>query len=72
MRYGVAYWLREAFHGTCEVEHVFDTSLAGAEDEEIFKSAKRRRQIIVTYDEDFADQRVFPVGSHCGILRLRM
>jgi hypothetical protein len=24
------------------------------------------------YDEDFADARMFPVGSHCGVIRLRV
>jgi len=28
--------------------------------------------VIVTYDEDFADQRAFPVGTHSGIVRLRV
>jgi len=26
----------------------------------------------MTFDEDFADQRAFPVGSHWGIVRLRI
>jgi predicted nuclease of predicted toxin-antitoxin system len=26
----------------------------------------------VTFDEDFADQRSFPMGSHSGIIRLRV
>jgi len=24
------------------------------------------------FDEDFADQRSFPVGGHCGVVRLRV
>lgn len=28
--------------------------------------------MIVTFDEDFADQRSFPIGSHAGIIRLRV
>lgn len=26
----------------------------------------------MTYDEDFAGARMFPVGSHCGVIRLRV
>jgi hypothetical protein len=26
----------------------------------------------VTFDEDFADQRSFPMGSHAGIIRVRV
>ncbi len=28
--------------------------------------------MIITFDDDFADQRSFPVGTHYGIVRLRV
>jgi predicted nuclease of predicted toxin-antitoxin system len=28
--------------------------------------------MIVTFDEDFADQRSFPLGRHWGVVRLRI
>jgi hypothetical protein len=28
--------------------------------------------MIITFDEDFADQRTFPIGFHAGIIRLRV
>ncbi len=28
--------------------------------------------IVVTFDEDFADTRMFPIGSHAGVVRLRV
>jgi predicted nuclease of predicted toxin-antitoxin system len=28
--------------------------------------------IVITFGEDFADARMFPVGSHCGVIRLRV
>lgn len=28
--------------------------------------------IIVTFDEDFADSRVYPAGCHAGVVRLRV
>jgi len=27
---------------------------------------------VVTFDEDFADTRMYPVGSHAGVIRLRV
>lgn len=28
--------------------------------------------IVVTFDEDFADTRMYPVGSHAGVIRLQL
>jgi predicted nuclease of predicted toxin-antitoxin system len=28
--------------------------------------------IVVTFDEDFADARMYPAGSHAGVVRLRV
>jgi len=41
-------------------------------DGELFAWAQQRQAVIVTLDEDFADQRTFPLGSHAGIIRLRV
>ena len=30
------------------------------------------KSIIITYDEDFADSRFYPLGSHHGVIRLRV
>ena len=34
--------------------------------------AQRDGSIVVTFDEDFADARMYPVGSHAGVIRLRV
>jgi predicted nuclease of predicted toxin-antitoxin system len=34
--------------------------------------AQKNNTIIVTYDEDFADARFYPLGEHHGIIRLRV
>jgi len=34
--------------------------------------AQKKSAIIVTYDEDFADSRFYPLGHHHGIIRLRV
>lgn len=54
------------------VRHVADAGLWGASDERILEWAQQDRSIVITFDEDFADARMFPVGSHCGVIRLRV
>lgn len=67
----IAQWLRtHRPHWT--IYHTSEVELSGRPDEEIFAWAQRRQAVIVTFDEDFADQRAFPVGSHAGIIRLHV
>ncbi len=54
------------------VRHVSEVGLDGKSDREIFEWAQKHETLIVTFDEDFADQRSFPVGQHHGIIRLRV
>lgn len=56
----------------CEVDHALDGGLGGASDENVFEWAQERGSLIVTYHEDYADQRLFSVGTHRGIVRLRV
>lgn len=51
------------------VTHVNLTGLMGRPDAEVFRWAQTNRAIIVSYDEDFADARTFPLGAHHGIIR---
>ena len=67
----VAAWLRE-LRPAWIVYHVKEIGLAGKRDREIFAWAQERQAIIITFDEDFADQRSFPVGEHHGVVRLRV
>jgi predicted nuclease of predicted toxin-antitoxin system len=46
--------------------------LHGGTDEAIFNWAQRDGAIVITFDEDFADARMYPVGSHAGVVRLRV
>lgn len=52
--------------------HVYDVGLVGKSDAEVLKYALAHDAITVTFDEDLADQRLFPVGSHAGVVRLRV
>jgi predicted nuclease of predicted toxin-antitoxin system len=54
------------------VDHVNEVGLKGVADEIIFAWAQRNGAIILTFDEDFADARMYPVGSHSGVVRLRV
>lgn len=54
------------------VRHVADVGLWGATDATILEWAQQDRSIVITFDEDFADARMYPVGSHCGVIRLRV
>ena len=67
----IAPWLR-AHRPQWTIYHTSDVALSGRPDEEIFAWAQQRHAVIVTFDEDFADQRTFPTGSHSGIIRLRV
>lgn len=44
----------------------------GAADSTILDWARADASIVLTFDEDFADARMFPVGSHSGVIRLRV
>ncbi len=65
-------WLRERLGTSYVVEHVTQIGLTGADDRVIFDFAQRSRAMIVTFDEDFADRRTYPPGSHFGVVRLRI
>jgi predicted nuclease of predicted toxin-antitoxin system len=54
------------------VRHVRDVGLRGARDDTIFKWAQHDGSIVVTFDEDFADARMYPAGTHAGVIRLRV
>jgi len=67
----IAPWLH-GLRPSWEVHHAAEVALAGRPDREIFAWAQAHQAIIVTFDEDFADQRSFPVGEHHGVIRLHV
>jgi predicted nuclease of predicted toxin-antitoxin system len=54
------------------VRHVTGIGLSGASDSAIFEWAQQNNAIVLTFDEDFADTRMYPVGEHAGVIRLRV
>lgn len=65
----VAEALRQ--HGYA-AQHVREIGLKGQPDPEIMAYARQKGRCLITLDEDFADLRRYPLGSHAGIIRLRL
>ena len=55
-----------------DVKHVRDIGLRGAPDATIFEWAQQHQTIGIAFDEDFADTRMYPAGTHAGVIRLRV
>jgi predicted nuclease of predicted toxin-antitoxin system len=64
-------WLR-AQRPTWTVFHASEVGLGDSDDPTVFAWAQEHQAIVVTYDADFADQRIFPPGTYHGIVRLRV
>ena len=69
--YAVAQWMRQQ-RPAWLVQHVKDLGFEGQTDEFLYRWAQQEMAIVVTYDEDFADSRLYPLGHHHGIVRLRV
>jgi predicted nuclease of predicted toxin-antitoxin system len=61
--------LREEGHNA---RHVVDVGLRGAPDKAIFARAQEEGWIIVTRDLDFGNLLDYPLGTHAGIIVLRL
>lgn len=55
-----------------DVQHIRDIGLRGAPDATIFEWAQQHQAIVLTFDEDFADTRMYPAGTHAGVIHLRV
>jgi predicted nuclease of predicted toxin-antitoxin system len=54
------------------IRHTSDVDLQHAQDDSILEYARMSNAVVITFDEDFADTRMHPVGSHAGVIRLRV
>lgn len=54
-----------------DVQTVAEEGLAGARDPHIAAAAASEERMILTTDRGFADVRVYPPGTHAGIVVLR-
>lgn len=53
-------------------KHIRQISLRGASDQEVFQYAQNQNAVLITADKGFGDVRRFPIGSHYGIIILRL
>jgi predicted nuclease of predicted toxin-antitoxin system len=60
--------LRKAGH---DVQTVLDENLGGNPDPGIFDASQAENRILVTFDLDFSDIRIYPPAGHKGIWILR-
>jgi len=60
--------LRGAGH---DVETVLDERLEGNPDAKVFATCQRENRVLITFDLDFSDIRLYPPSSHNGIWILR-
>jgi len=67
----VAEWLR-TLRPAWTIQHVKDLGFEGKPDRFLYQWAQQNGAIVITYDEDFADSRMYPLGAHHGIIRLRV
>ncbi len=65
----VAEALRHMGH---DARHVREVGLKEHPDTTIMAYAQQERRTLLTLDEDFADLRFYPLGTHCGIIRLKL
>ena len=54
------------------IQHVKDLGFEGKSDTFLYQWSQNNQAIVITYDEDFADARMYPLGAHCGVIRLRV
>jgi len=67
----ITAWLQN-LRPTWTIRHTAEVGLFGESDHQIYTWAQQHQALVFTFDEDFADQRSFPVGYHWGIVRLRI
>jgi predicted nuclease of predicted toxin-antitoxin system len=64
----ISQLLRAAGH---EVATVLQQGMGGWKDTEVWKAVQAEQRFLVTADKGFGDIRVYPPGSHAGVLILR-
>ena len=67
----IAAWLKQK-HPRWVIHHINDLGFQGKPDSFLYKWAQDHSAIVITYDEDFADARMYPLGKHHGVIRLRV
>jgi len=55
-----------------DIETVSDEGLQGVTDDTLISICKKENRILVTFDLDFSDFRVYPPGAYPGIIIIRL
>ncbi len=69
--FAVTEWLK-TLRPDWTIKHVKDLGFEGKPDSFLYKWAQQNGAIVITYDEDFADARMYSLGAHHGVIRLRV
>jgi predicted nuclease of predicted toxin-antitoxin system len=64
----VAQVLREHSY---DAVNVIEQQMGGWKDPDLWRAIQEEKRFLITADKGFADVRIFPPGSHAGILLLR-
>lgn len=68
----IPYSAKRIFRRPHAAAHVRDIGLADAADDEILKRASKEGAILVTRDLDFGNLLLYPLGTHNGVMILRV
>ena len=63
---------RRIYHVLKEHGHYVEYVPKGVDDETVINIAKEKNLVLITRDSDFADEIMYPPGSHPGIIVLRV
>ena len=63
-----AEWLRNKGY---EASTVIDQNMGGWKDDELWRAVQMEQQFLLTADKGFGDIRIYPPGTHGGVLLLR-
>ncbi len=66
------YSTKEIFEEFGKCWHTREVGLQDASDEVILKFAKEKKAILATRDLEFGNPYLYPKGSHCGVLIIRV
>jgi predicted nuclease of predicted toxin-antitoxin system len=65
----IAFRLRSFGH---DVHTMPDEGLSGCNDADLWRAAQREQRLLITQDLDFSDARRFALGTHHGIVLIRL
>ncbi|MCJ7791674.1 MAG: DUF5615 family PIN-like protein [Dehalococcoidia bacterium] len=55
-----------------DAKEVRELGIHGGSDAEIMQLARHDERVLITFDKHFSNILLYPLGSHCGIIRIRI